>query len=279
MNLLTAAPPLPTNAEEADAYEEYFHAHEEANVPQSRVHGKVASETAYILQRHVPGLCFSFDLACYWDPTTNQDWLGPDVAVCEHPGPRSENESYRSWQHGKLRLAGEVASKRSGRRDRTTKLERYASGLKPDEIFYFEPMTGRLLWWEWDGARYKPVAPGPDGRFWCKAVGVWFAGERERLRLYDASGNPLMNYDEVSTRTLEEARRADREQSRREQEEAARREEASRRAAAEAAQQEEASRRAAAEAALASEREEWAHRIAVLEARLAKQASRAHDGA
>jgi Uma2 family endonuclease len=283
--LTSPGAPLPTTPEMRAAYEAIFHEHEEDNVPQGPEHNHAADDLEDVLCEYARHLWVCREVACYWDRSRPSVYLGPDVMACDPPGPAREHRSYRTWEHGRFRLAIEIASESSETRDQTLKPELYAAGLKPEELFYFDPFALELRMWLYNNTAYDEVAPQANGRFWSRVAELWFGIEGDRLRLYDREGQPLGNYaeqraraDQERERALWEARRADREQSRGDQLEAARADEARRRAAAEAAQADEARRRAAAEAAQAeaarqravaeAERDELMRRLAALEADL-----------
>jgi hypothetical protein len=106
-------------------------------------------------------------------------------------------------------LVGEFGSESSEAVDQTVKLDRYASSVCPDEVFYFGVETGWLRWWCWDGHDYVEIIPNAEGRFWCNSVRLWFGLDGRQLRIYDLAGNPLGTYTEQVARVLQEARRAD----------------------------------------------------------------------
>jgi hypothetical protein len=274
---ITPGAPLPSTPQERAAYEAIFHEHEEDNVPQSPEHNDAADDIEDVLDEYVTHLWVCREVACYWDRSDPSTYLGPDVMACDLPGPAAGQRSYRNWEHGRFRLAVEIASDSSETYDQEFKPDRYAAGLRPEEIVYFDPETAVLRWWVFNGASYNEIGPQANGRFWSTTTGLWFGLEGKRLRIYDREGQALGNYSEQRARAdrehaarLRETRRADREQSRREQSEAATAEEARRRTEAEAREAEEARRRTEAEVREAEE----ARRRAEAEAREAEEARR-----
>jgi hypothetical protein len=271
--MLAPPPALPRTLDERRAYEAFYHEHQEANLPQSPEHNDAADDAEDVLSHYAPHLWVKREAACYWIPGSNRDWIGPDIALCEPPGPAPGQRSYRAWEHGRLRLVVEVGSESSESVDQSVKLDRYANSVRPDEILYYGSETGVLRWWYWNGTDYIEVHPDARGWFWCNSARLWFGVEGTRLRIYDPKGNPLGNYDEQCEQALREARRADGAEAAREQAEAAHREEALRRERVEAALREEASLREQAEEearavreALEAQRAEFERRLAELEA-------------
>src|SRR5205085_8560656 len=137
------------------------------------------------------------DICCYWIPGDHSTYLAPDVFIVEGKMPEPPPRVYLKWVHGEMRLAVEVGSRSSFRRDEGPKLERYAEGLRPREYLYFDADRGRLQMHRRSAEGYVPVAPDARGWVWSQEAGLWFGVESPGfLRAYYADGTPLRGYRE-----------------------------------------------------------------------------------
>src|SRR4051794_35623459 len=122
---------------------ENYPIHEEDNVPETVVHEDVARYLRDVLSLHVRDGWVSGNVCCYWIRDDYATYLAPDVFLVEGQMPEPPPRVYLKWMHGAMRLAIEVGSRSSLRRDEGPKLERYAEGLRPREYLYFDADHGR----------------------------------------------------------------------------------------------------------------------------------------
>lgn len=112
----------------------------------------------------------------------------------------------------------ETTSKKTRREDACKKKESYAL-LQIPEYFLYDP-TGDWLrpqplqGFRWQGSRYEPIAPNPDGSLISAELGVRFILENGELAMFDVvTGERLRSAEEAreheARRAEEEKRRAD----------------------------------------------------------------------
>jgi Uma2 family endonuclease len=233
------------NADRA-GYEAFYHAHEEDFEMPSIRHGYLAAELQEIFRKVVQHGWAAMEVSCYEYPRNNLDYLRPDVLVAEGVTPDIETQSYRPWDHGRLLLAVEIASRKTKERDVGPKADEYARVLQPKEYLYFDPMQDELRLYYWTGKRYIPTTSGPDGRYVSRALGLSFGVDAPgHLRVYDRQGRPISTPQEDALALKEAEKRAEIAGERADFESAARRD-AERRARAEATARRDAEARSAA---------------------------------
>lgn len=208
--------------------------------------------------RDDPDVYVNGDMFLYFEQGNPRAVVAPDVFVVRgvpkrvtQGGKQEKRRTYKLWEEGKApSMVIEVTSKHTQDEDTGPKKDKYAR-LGVEEYFLYDPLgeylEPRLQGYRLIGNRYRPVQPAADGSLPSVTTGLTLAVEEDRLRLREtATGEPLLRFDDLGSRTAAES--------------AARRE-AEERAAAEAAARRQAEARAeAVEAEMARLRRELARR-------------------
>lgn len=159
-------------------------------------------------------------------------------------------------------LAIEIISKKTGKKDRTSKVQAYAD-MGIQEYVTFDPRPRKKL--ELIGHRlfgigqYVPIRPAPEGGLWLVSIGLRVIGESPSnpdrgplLRFFTAGGERLLHIHEEAAARLAAEQEAERERQAYLEERQARLEEHQARLEAEAQRESMAERLARAEALLAA---------------------------
>ncbi len=188
---------------------EWYPLHQEDNVPENVVHFDVGHYLASVLKVWVKDGWVTGDACCYWIRGNQKRYLAPDVFVVDGERPGPPPSTYLAWIHSEIRLAVEVGSRRSFRRDQQPKLDRYAEGLCPREYLFYNPANDDLRLFRRVGKGYVHSEPDERGRVWSEAVGIWFGVESPRRpRAYSAEGEPLLSPEEEAARRQAAERQA-----------------------------------------------------------------------
>ena len=154
----------------------------------------------------------SGDLLVYYEPGNPKKFVVPDVFIAKGVKPKARR-IYKIWQEQHAPDAViEVTSRKTRRKDHTTKPELYAR-LGVAEYFLFDPeqdyLVPPLQGFRLIDGEYQPITPNADGSLTSEQFGVRLRLEGEDLQLYHLhTGERLLTGIEHARQAEQHARQA-----------------------------------------------------------------------
>ena len=150
----------------------------------------------------------------------NNDFLGPDVAIILNTTDRPRKSWVVWYEERTPDVVIELLSPRTEANDRGPKMKIYASTLKVDEYYLYDPIDAEFEAYELQQGMYVAKTPDDEGRVFSRKLGLWlgpydavFGGETVRfLRWFTPEGELLRtdreDFDQASAALEEQRARA-----------------------------------------------------------------------
>ena len=167
---------------------------------ESDEHADALREAVETLRDHLAGeaVYVSGNNFVYFTEGVPGDVVSPDCYVVKGV-PMRQRRTFKVWEEGGRRpcFVLELTSRWSRRQDSREKLSTYRDDLRVPEYFLFDLsrdwIQAGLRGYRLDGAEYRELQPGPDGRLVSQQLGLELAVEGRRLRFYSpGSTRPLL---------------------------------------------------------------------------------------
>lgn len=140
------------------------------------------------------------NLLIYYVPGDRRRRVAPDIFVVRGV-PKQERRVYLTWLEGKCPdFILELLSRRTERRDKTTKKRFYQNTFRATEYFLFDPDTCDLMGYRLGrNGRYRKVALDARGRLHSEVLGLTFGLDAWGwLRAYRPDGSVLPTLEEAA---------------------------------------------------------------------------------
>ncbi len=136
----------------------------------------------------------SGNISIYYDleqlPPNRNRFVGPDFFVVLNTQPK-ERKSWVVWQEDNRfpNVIIEMLSRRTAKKDRTTKKELYQDTFKTPEYFWFHPYTLEFAGFRLVEGKYESIAVTDRGWMWSQELGLYLGVRDRKLRYFTPEGD------------------------------------------------------------------------------------------